>query len=129
MLNSLRTTPRIIGPVHIPEITRKRSLIGKQVMLQLPELQKGFALEVEFGDHEDLRIGRKQILTACGVVYGWGKVKTASVDTHLYVWLREEDLQYACMVKGHRFAKADEVSSSMVDQDITAQVSEQGRVS
>lgn len=111
MLNSLRTTPRIIGPVKIPEVTQKRSLIAKQVMLQLPEMQKGFALEVEFGDKEDLIIGRKQILTACGIAYGWGKVRTTSYETHLFVWLQQEELQYACTVKAHRFTKSDELAS------------------
>ena len=111
MLNTLRTTPRIIGSVHIPEIARQRALIGKQVMLKLPELKPGYGLEIEFGDKEDLRVGRKQILQACGTVYGWGRVKTSSLETHLFVWLLPEEIDFANTVKIHRFGEKSEVGN------------------
>jgi len=111
MLNTLRTTPRIVGPVHLPEITRQRSLIGKQVMLKLPEIQPGYALEIEFGDKEDLRVGRKQILQTCGSIYGFGRTKSASKDNHLYVWLLPEEIEFANTVKLHRFGVMAEVSN------------------
>jgi hypothetical protein len=112
MLNSLRSTPRIVGTVHLPEISRTRALIGKQVMLKLPELVPGDALEIEFGDKEDLRVGRKQILQACGIVYGWGRVKTSSIEDHLYVWLLPEEIDFANTVKTHRFGEKTEVNNA-----------------
>ena len=111
MLNTLRTTPRIVGPVHIPETTRQRSLIGKQVMLKLPEIQPGYALEIEFGDKEDLRVGRKQILQTCGSIYGFGRTKSSSRENHLYVWLIPEEIEFAGQVKLHRFGNLREVSN------------------
>lgn len=108
-MNRLKAAPKIIGPVHLPEISRRRSLIGKQVMLKLPDLQAGYALEVEFSDFDDLKIGRKQILQACGVVYGFGRVKTASEGNRLFVWLLPGEIDFASKVVKHRFGNVAEV--------------------
>jgi hypothetical protein len=116
MLNAIKVTPKILGPIQLPEIHRRRSLIGKQVMLQLPDLQEGYALELEFGDFEDLRIGRKQILQACGVVYGWGRVKTASDRNHLFVWLIPQEIDFSKKVRTNRFGNMPDKVSPLVQQ-------------
>lgn len=111
MINGLKFPPKILGSVELPEVHRRRSMIGKQVMLQLPDLSGGYALKVEFSDYEDLKIGRKQILQACGLVYGHGKVKTISEGNHLFVWLLQKELAFAKEVRDHRFNTDQDVEN------------------
>jgi hypothetical protein len=99
MLNS----PRILGPVKIPTIIKGRSfdLLGKKVAIELPGIQPGYGMGVEFDDNEELRIGRKQILAAASRIYGSSRVQTASSENILYIWLKAQELEIAAQVKEH----------------------------
>jgi len=83
------TDPKIIGIVNIPQTLRSFDVFSTQAALRLPDLEKDQALEIEYCDTEDLRIGRKQILMACTRVYGPSKIKTGSDINHLFVWMKE----------------------------------------
>jgi len=101
MINTLSTTPKILGPKQIPPTIKVRDLISKQVALELPEIKQGFAMAIQYHDGEALRVGRKQILMACSRIYGTGRIETASEGGILYVWLKPEDMKIAIQVKSH----------------------------
>lgn len=83
------TDPKIIGIANIPKTLRSFDVFSTNAALLLPDLEKDQALEIEYCDTEELRMGRKQILMASTRVYGPSKIKTGSNDTHLYVWMKE----------------------------------------
>lgn len=87
----LISTPEVIGQREIPSTLRCFQSFSKDVISLLPELCQGKALVLKFNDEAELRIGRKQILTAGLREYGAGRVQTGSESEFLYVWLRDHE--------------------------------------
>ena len=84
--------PEIVGKVPIPETLRSFQSFSKDIVTILPELEKGTAICLRFEDDEQLRIGRKQILTAGMRTFGSGRVQTGSSETLLYVWMKDSEV-------------------------------------
>ncbi|PKO03075.1 MAG: hypothetical protein CVU43_04650 [Chloroflexi bacterium HGW-Chloroflexi-5] len=111
MINTLSTTPKMLGQVKIPFDVRGTDLFSKKIAMKLPDVQQGWCCAVEFANGDELRIGRKQILTACMRMYGSGRVQTASRVNVLYVWLKPQELKIAAQVKAHLFGSVTEVQN------------------
>ncbi len=107
MLNTLKSTPIVIGKRAIPFILSENSPLGKKVALQLPDMPAGYAVAIQFDDSEQMRIGRKQILVACARIYGSSRVQTGSKDNVLYVWLKPNELEIAYQVRDHVTGKCE----------------------
>lgn len=107
MLNTLSSTPKIIGELPLPSPVRHDDGFSKKVAFELPKIKAGYGLAIEFANHEDLRIGRKQILTATMRLYGSGRVQTVSQDNILYVWLKPEELEISQKVRLHILEQAE----------------------
>jgi hypothetical protein len=88
------TEPKIVGIVEIPRGLRDYNVFSNDVCLQLPEIPKNNALQLEFPDEVELFYGRKQILMAASRIYGYGKIKTGSQGNILFVWMKtpQQDL-------------------------------------
>jgi len=84
--------PEIIGISKIPESARNFESFSKDIVSLLPEIEAGKCLILNFNDEEELRIGRKQILTAGMRQYGSGRVRTGSEQNRLFVWLRDKEV-------------------------------------
>ena len=84
--------PEIIGIGKIPERLRNFQSFSKDIVSLLPQIDSGKCLVLSFKDEEELRIGRKQILTAGMRQYGSGRVQTGSNDNCLFVWLRDKEI-------------------------------------
>ena len=84
--------PEIVGKRPIPETLRSFQSFSKDIVTLLPDIEKGNALCLRFEDEEQLRVGRKQILTAGMRVFGSGRVQTGSSETLLYVWLKDSEI-------------------------------------
>lgn len=84
--------PEIVKIDKIPGHLRSFESMSKDIVSLLPELDDGKALVLKFRDFEELKRGRKQILTAGIRKFGAsGLVKTGSIDNFLYVWLLSKE--------------------------------------
>ena len=81
--------PKIIGIMRIPRICREQDKISKRVLMQLPDLQPGFSVAVDYPDFEEMKAGRKRILTYGIQLYGAGRLTTRSIDNRLFVWIKD----------------------------------------
>lgn len=84
--------PEILGTAKIPEGLRNFQSFSKDIVSLLPQIDNGKCLVLSFKDEEELRIGRKQVLTAGMRQYGSGRVVTGSDANRLFVWLRDKEI-------------------------------------
>ncbi|PKN97972.1 MAG: hypothetical protein CVU42_13700 [Chloroflexi bacterium HGW-Chloroflexi-4] len=94
--------PRIIGTEKTPSNLRGLDTFSKKVVTQLPEVEVGYSLVVEFSNRKQLKQGRKRILMTGHRLFGTGLVVTRSQNTKLFVWLRDEDRHIATEIRNHR---------------------------
>lgn len=84
--------PEIVRIDKIPGRLRSFESISKDIVALLPQLEDGMAIVLQFKDLEELKRGRKQILTAGIRFFGIsGEVKTGSIDNNLYVWMLSKE--------------------------------------
>ena len=86
--------PKIVGVVELPRGIRNYEVFSNDVCVKLPEIPKEMELEIAFADEVDMFYAPKQILMAASRIYGYGKIKTGSQGSHLFVWMKNpgEDL-------------------------------------
>jgi len=94
--------PRIVGIEKTPTSLRGLDTFSKKVVAQLPDVEVGYSLVVQFSNRKQLKMGRKRILMTGMRLFGTGLVVTRSAEEKLYIWLREEDKQVATAIRNHR---------------------------
>lgn len=84
--------PEIVRIDQIPGHLRSIESISKDIVALLPQMEDGQAMVLHFENEEELKRGRKQILTAGIRFFGKaGEVKTGSQGTELYVWMLSKE--------------------------------------
>ena len=86
------TQPIVIGVTKIPENVRSFQSFSRDIVTLLPTIEPGKCIELRFENEDELRVGRKQILTAGMRIYGSGQVQTGSNGKHLFVWMRSNEV-------------------------------------
>jgi len=84
---SLIREPEILGLVEIPQDVRGvNSIFGIKVVNML---EPGRAVKIRIDNAAQRRVYQKRILKVASNHFGTGKIRTASDDDFLYVWLKE----------------------------------------
>jgi len=80
--------PIIVGVVKIPRSGREIDTISTQVLRQLPDLEPDYSIAIDYSSYEELKLGRKRILTYGNRLYGTGSIATSSIENRLFVWIK-----------------------------------------
>jgi hypothetical protein len=94
-------TPRIVGIEPKPPRRRGSDEISKEAVIQLPDVPQEKSLVIEYPSIEELKAGRKRILTQGMRFFGSGRIITRSINNRLYLWIKDADREIVVKIRDH----------------------------